>query len=190
MSSKPISLVEASFGGNYDKVKEYLRSNVHVSKRDVNKRDADGWNAFHASCANNFVDIVSLLLGDIMIDVNATIKGATGFYLACRGGCKEVVALLLQDERVDINLPSEDGWTPILHACWNGHVDIVKLMIASGRAINLQAKTKKFGNTIYDKATEKNQFECIDLFKAYERKDTRIIQELRQSLGMESIIFY
>ena len=185
MSSEVVLIVEASFEGRYDKVKELVKGNARINKRDI-----DGWNAFHASCANNSVDIVRLLLKDALIEINATIGGSTGFYLACHGGCKEVVELLLQDERVDINLPSEDGWTPILHACWNGHVDIVKLMIASGRAINLQAKTKKFGNTIYDKATEKNQFECIDLFKAYERKDTRIIQELRQSLGMESIIFY
>ncbi|WP_115332837.1 ankyrin repeat domain-containing protein [Legionella busanensis] len=46
-----------------------------------------------------------------------------------KGGFTEAVLSLLQHKNIAINQTDEDGATPLLVACQNGHIDIVRVLI-------------------------------------------------------------
>ena len=55
------------------------------------------------------MEVVSLLLADMRIDVNKQhSEDCTPFVKACENGREEIVALLLPDPRVNINTPADD----------------------------------------------------------------------------------
>jgi ankyrin repeat protein len=45
-----------------------------------------------------------------------------------------------------------DGWTPLLEASWNGHVDAVRALIGAGAAVNHVAVS------VYGRAEERGVF--------------------------------
>ena len=51
------------------------------------------------------------------------------FLWACTEGDGAVVERLLDAGRVCPNSVDEEGWTPVMFACRNGHVDIVKILL-------------------------------------------------------------
>ena len=59
------------------------------------------------------------------------------FYLACIFGRTSCVREMLKDSRVDVNEPNTRGETPLWRAAINGHLDVIKLWIASGREMDL-----------------------------------------------------
>ncbi|XP_048240067.1 uncharacterized protein LOC124125780 isoform X2 [Haliotis rufescens] len=52
-------------------------------------------------------------------------------HLTCRGGCLDVAKLLLR-QSMDLNQDGEYGRTPLMYASYNGHEDIVKLLLENG----------------------------------------------------------
>ncbi len=40
-----------------------------------------------------------------------------------------LVEALLREERVDVNRPALGGVTPMQAACWEGHLDVVRLLL-------------------------------------------------------------
>ena len=55
--------------------------------------------------------------------------GKTALYSACEFGRTSVVLFLLKEFNADINIPADNGLTPLLVACSNGHIDVVKLLL-------------------------------------------------------------
>ena len=45
--------------------------------------------------------------------------------------------LFLKDSRVKVNEPNSTGYTPLRQAAGNGHLDIIRWWIASGREMDL-----------------------------------------------------
>jgi len=101
-------------------------------------QDGDWGTLLHYACDNGSRSAaIRLLLAHPDIDVNVKTKdGATPFYLAC-GGYPSCARLLLKDSRVKLNEPFKIGYTPLWHAACNGHLDVIKWWIASGREMNL-----------------------------------------------------
>ena len=66
--------------------------------------------------------------------------------------------LLLNDERVDINKATDDSMTPFSIACSEGHIEVVKYMLASGREIDINKKDED-GKTGLDWAKERGREE-------------------------------
>ena len=56
-------------------------------------------------------------------------------YSACeRGDLKEIQQLHACGAAMDVTRPRDDGWTPMLIACFYGHFEIVKWLHAHGGA--------------------------------------------------------
>jgi len=81
---------------------------------------------------------VSTLLTHPDIGVNKKVQDEdTPLMCACDFESTSCVRLLLQDSRVNVNEHNEDGSSPLYCAAQEGHLDIIKLWIASGREMDL-----------------------------------------------------
>lgn len=58
-------------------------------------------------------------------------KGNSALTFAAQFGHTDMVEHLLA-QKANPDQPSVDGWTPIMHAALNGHVEVVRLLIAAG----------------------------------------------------------
>jgi ankyrin repeat protein len=99
-----------------------------------------GETALHLACEYGHHEVVLVVLVHPGIDVNQKNGfGSTSFIIGCEKGKVEVVKVLLKDSRVDINL-ADRGRTPLWHASYEGHVEVIKWIIASGREVDLDKK--------------------------------------------------
>ena len=129
---------------------------------------------FIQSCVHAHEDLVSLLLTDLRIDVNAGDEfGNTAFFWACTLGHCQIISLLLQDRRVDVNKENKHGETGFLSACRNNHVDTVSLLLKDSR-INVN-KTDTYGNRGFHYAIEKRYNRIVALLL----QDSRLIHSDR-----------
>ena len=76
-------------------------------------------------------------LGRISNKKAATLRNANGETLliaACRTGQKDLVPILLQDS--DVEETDNDGWSALLNACKEGHVEVCRILLDVGAAID------------------------------------------------------
>ena len=101
---------------------------------DANKTDKDGWTPLNVAYQRGWNDIIELLITQGHIDINkADDCGETLLYRACSNGRKAVVEILLK-HGADVNKDDGgEGWVPIEMAFREGHKDIVKLLISTGK---------------------------------------------------------
>ncbi|KAI9024164.1 hypothetical protein DFJ74DRAFT_643016 [Hyaloraphidium curvatum] len=121
--------------------------------------DGQGPSGLVAAVLAKKPDLVGLLLGDARIDPNGPnggafdamlaaligLDGPTAFVVACYQGLREVVDLLLADKRVDADAVDAGGDTGLVHACRQGHGDVVR---------DLLDRTDRVDMTIRNKAGE------------------------------------
>jgi len=169
-------LFDACKDGDVDRVKEILEWNPDI---DVNWRRYDdgwnGWTSLHIACDNSNLAVVSVLLAHPDIDGNSTNRfGWTPFLLACYKGRTPCVRLLLKDPRVRVNAPNDDGCTPLWEAACQGHLDIVKWWVASGRGMDLGEPGNKETDAI-SIARHKEETEVATLLERFKEnpKETR-----------------
>ena len=100
--------------------------------------DGLGRTLLHRACGGDWKSpAIPLLLAHPDIDVNSKNNfGGTPFYVACYGH-PSCVREMLKDSRVKGNEPANGGSTPLYRAAANGHLDVIKWWIASGREIDL-----------------------------------------------------
>ncbi len=159
MNSEPNpELIVAAHSRNYQKIKLLLQSGVDVNVRDrdgwtalanaaarghaemvrvllENGADAslvmekDGWSgtALEIATGYGYLEVVSLLLPTT--DINKQYKyGDTLLHRATITGQKHVVEYLIS-KGADVNLFAEHNDPPLFHACWEGNLETVKLLI-------------------------------------------------------------
>ena len=103
--------------------------------------------ALISTCESTTTKIGKTLLShpDIQVNIADTDGNYTAFYRACRWGSRNMVDYMIEDGRVDINKTDKWGWTPLMIACFNSHLDIVVRILLSPRTFNLhQRSTKEF----------------------------------------------
>ncbi|XP_048242937.1 serine/threonine-protein phosphatase 6 regulatory ankyrin repeat subunit C-like [Haliotis rufescens] len=79
-------------------------------------------------------------------------------HLACQTGNVEVVKYVLSQDLVDIN---SRGWyskTPVMLAAWEGHRDVVELLVNNGADVSL---VDKGGNNILHYACDEAYLEVV-----------------------------
>jgi glycerophosphodiester phosphodiesterase len=91
---------------------------------------------------SNFVVIVKLLV-DAGVDINwQDDQGETAMHVAARFGHAECARLLLEgtnDQKADVELVENTfSWTPLHIASVDGHLQIAKLLVATGAEVNKQ----------------------------------------------------
>ena len=83
----------------------------------------------------NFVVIVKLLVeAGVHLDYQDD-QGETALHIAARFGHTECAKILLEEhggQKADVEIPEKSfGWTPLFIACVDGHVDVVRTLVAA-----------------------------------------------------------
>ena len=101
-------------------------------------QDGDGYTLLHRSCCDESRSaVIPLLLAHPDIDVNVKDRsGFTPFVLACLNGYPSSAREMLKDSRVKVNEPNNSGPTPLWRAAYEGHFDVIKWWIVSGREMD------------------------------------------------------
>ena len=84
---------------------------------------------------------------------------------ACQNGETKVVQLLLQrfnDEENGLNNKDNYGRTPFMWACYNGHKDVVKLLLDHSEGIDLNARDR-WGKTAFMIACQRGRKDVVKL---------------------------
>lgn len=157
-------LLEASEAGNFDDVKTALSNGA-----DVNSPDKNGYTALQLAANNNFPKILSLLLKQKGIDLEASTIGPKALHFAALWGHIECLNLLLK-AGANVNAVSDENETALhLAALW-GRIDCIKSLLKAGARSNI---VDKFGRVALESCSklpqyvvkEETQKECIRLIK-------------------------
>jgi len=179
-----ISIHDAAFKGNSEVVKQYL-----VSGADVNEKDNDGATPLDWAISRDHRVTADLLCkhggkhgtihgaaygGDIEAvkeflaagtDVNA--KGEFGETPLHFAETREIAELLIA-KGADVNAKSNRGETPLHLAAYNGHKEIVVLLIDASANVNAQdVLGSNKGNTPLNAASEENHPEVADILRKH-----------------------
>jgi len=126
----------AAKGGDVEEATEILRGNPDLNV-DWGNVEEHNQTALQIACENGHGPVVSLLLVHPDIDVNLQdIFGRTVFFTSCVKGRRSYICQLLEDPRVKVK-PIYDGDTALMCAAYWGHLEVIKMWIASGREMDL-----------------------------------------------------
>ena len=137
----------------------------------------------HACCEDHSFVVIPLLLAHPDIDVlHIDIYGQTPFFVACLDGHPCCVREMLKDSRVKVNEPANYGCTPLWNAaCW-GHLDIIKLWVASGRETDLGKPGEELTDAIGG-AKQWKKIEVVALLERFKENPVETRHALRVELG-------
>ncbi|KAJ6228316.1 no mechanoreceptor potential c [Anaeramoeba flamelloides] len=165
---KRTPLMVAAKYGRYEILQLFLNSNV-----DLERKDKNGCNALYLSCESGNVKIAQeLILAGARLNTKSD-KGNFPLYLAAHQGNNLLAQLLLTSGAyVD---QTYEGWTPLLIACQNGSLEIVKTLLDHQASIHY--------------CDPKDGFSAI--FIAIENRHSNIFLELfNRKADLHSVNFY
>jgi len=168
--------------GDASKVAELLRQDPGFK---VNLRlGGGGWTILHYACNESISSpVIPLLLALPGIDVNLKSRhGFTPFYYACYNGCTPCVREMLKDSRVKVNEPDNDGHPPLWQAAANGHLDVIKWWIASGKEMDL-GTPGEFMTDAIGAGTRRHKTEAVTLLESFQSDATKTRHAMRVELG-------
>jgi len=102
---------------------------------DVNTADASGNTLAMIAARNGNADLLGFLLKNNANILKRNRYGDTAIMLAVVKGRIEIVRQLL-DANTEIN---NTGWNPLHYAAYGGHAEIVRLLVAKGADLDVQA---------------------------------------------------
>jgi len=156
-------------------------------------QDEVGRTLLHHACNEDSRSaVIPLLLAHPEIDVNKTTgSGFCPFHYAC-GGFPSCVREMLKDSMVKVSKPNNTGWTPLWCAAANGHLDVIKLWIASGRELDFGKPGDKRTDAIgagkkeeewRDEAGKKRKAEVVTLLERFKSDAAQTRHSIRAELG-------
>ena len=118
---------------------------IHIVKYLIEKEEARivdtsefGYTSLHYA-AKNGQEIICKYLCHKGIDINAVNdEDQSALLLAAKHGHIEVVKHLISIPHIQINRPDLQFCTPIHHACWEGHINIMKVLLDANAAVTLK----------------------------------------------------
>ncbi|GAM25600.1 hypothetical protein SAMD00019534_087750 [Acytostelium subglobosum LB1] len=99
------------------------------------------------ACKHGRVQTIKALLKsaktkDLNIAMFKNKKGVTALHFAAENNQMGAMRLLLEEEKADVNVPEKSTkYTPLMKACIQGHIDMVKLLVEEGKA-DIEKKDK------------------------------------------------
>ncbi|XP_067653296.1 ankyrin repeat domain-containing protein 50-like [Haliotis asinina] len=140
--------------GHFDVVK-YLLS---LNSVDINSRGVSNRTPVMVAAYEGHKDVVELLVKH-GADMSLTSRfGNNILYLACEQGYSDIVKYLLSLKCVDINSRGVSNRTPVMVAAYEGHKDVVELLVKHGADMSL---TSRFGNNILYLACEQGYSDIV-----------------------------
>nr|XP_030124660.3 ankyrin repeat and EF-hand domain-containing protein 1 isoform X2 [Taeniopygia guttata] len=121
------AVMEAAREGAAEVVLALLRRGA-----DVNLFDFERHSAAHFAAKGGFLEILTIISGygaDLKL---IAMNGNTPLHYAAEGGFTDCC-------RADVNATDNFLWTPLHHACYNGHLDITEVLVKAGAAVNAPA---------------------------------------------------
>ena len=90
---------------------------------------------------------------------------------------------MLKDSRVKVNERNHYGHAPLWWAAWNGHLDIIKSWIASGREMDLGKPGDVFHTDAIGVAKGEGNTEVVTLLERFKSDATQTRHAMRVELG-------
>ncbi|KAL4517017.1 hypothetical protein Ndes2437B_g06638 [Nannochloris sp. 'desiccata'] len=116
---------------------------------NIGTRVIDGCSALHIAAASGRADVVHALLS-FNAEVGAVnFKGETPVFLAAQLGRVEAVVALVKSQQGGAWLAKTDdrGWTPLMAALQNHHVDVATVLLNSKKDIGVNIADRRDGTT-------------------------------------------
>ena len=176
-------MLAAVESGNVKSVAEMMRQDPGFK---VNMAvDGKGWTLLHYACQGRSRSaVITLLLAHPDIDVNAKSNGGcTPFFSAC-GGRPSCAREMLKDSRVKVNEPNNSGPTPLWRAAYEGHLDVIKWWIASGREMDL-GEPGKWCTDAIGSAKKYGKTEVASLLERFKSDAAQTKHAMRVELGWD-----
>ena len=156
-SPAELALLEASFTGNLDTVRELVSSGVSVETVDADRRTPLMWAGF-----NGHTEVVRYLLEKGATLEAKDVNGRTALMYASSGPYRETVELLLR-KGAKVNVQGKlEGFTALMTAAAEGQAEVVRLLLQYGAEPGLEDKD---GDTAEDFALRKGHTTVVDLLQ-------------------------
>ena len=182
----------AVVSNNIDKMKEL------ISTVDINWENKHYYNetALHRCCLSGNKESLEILLRQKQLHLNKrSTTGATPIFSSISKNFLEILKMLVQDARVAVDEQDKHGWYPYMFACWNGKIDLVKMLLSSGRTIDINRKSTgdlkylgkihQAGSTARDLANQRNKTAVVSLIDQYQSNPTQMIEKWREELNIQ-----
>ncbi|XP_067653306.1 putative ankyrin repeat protein RF_0381 [Haliotis asinina] len=139
-------LQAACLGGNVELVKYVLSQN----NMGINIRMPCWKTPLMLAAEKGHKDVVELLV-DKGADVSLNVKtGGNVLHLACYGGQLDVVKYLLSLSFININIRGWEKMTPIMVAAYQGHKEVVELLVKRGADLSRRTRDGNILHTACD----------------------------------------
>jgi hypothetical protein len=129
--AQTVPLYYASYFGFYDLVQHLIAERP----KDVNSIGGFYSTPLHAAAANGHVEVVSLLLKHLPVDIRAKFLGQTPLHSAALRGQLGTGTLLLNNG-ADVNALQKNGVSPLLLAVMFQHPEFVRLLLDRGANVH------------------------------------------------------
>jgi len=148
--------------------------------------DGFGRTLLHYACnGGRRSAVIPLLLAHPGIVVNAKNEfGYTPFSIASASGFVSSVREMLKDSRVKVNQPNNAGSTPLCYAARNGHLEIIKWWIASGREMDLGKPGDVNKTDAIGRAKKEGNTEVVTLLERFKSDTAQTSHVIRVELGL------
>jgi len=179
-------MLAAVENGDAKKLAELLIRQDPGFKLNNMSRDGNGRTLLHYACSesDSGSPVIPLLLAHPDIDVNVkNIYGSTPFFYACDGR-PSCVREMLRDSRVNVNEPDQFGRTPLRYAAYKGHLDVIRLWIASGREMDLGTPGDVDKTDAIGVAKQNGKREVVALLERFKSDPAKTRSEVRKELGI------
>ncbi|XP_067676346.1 serine/threonine-protein phosphatase 6 regulatory ankyrin repeat subunit A-like [Haliotis asinina] len=132
---------------------------------NLSLRDAHSNNILHLVCGRGHVGVVKYVISQDTVDINSRGNNKkTPIMVAGRSGHTEVIRLLVKNG-ADLSLRDAHGDNILYHACFGGHVEVVKYVVSKNRVdINSRGKDKKTPVMV---AGERGHKDVVELLVKY-----------------------
>jgi len=116
---------------------------------NIGTRSTDGCSALHIAAASGRADVVTALISLNADEGAVNIKGETPIFLAAQLGKIESVEAFVKSRQSGASLAKTDdrGWTPLMAALRNNHVDVAIALLNSKKDVGVNAFDCKDGTT-------------------------------------------